>query len=309
MTVQNQTQLQRELDRQAWKGGYVEVDPDACPILIDRQVTMRDVTIIGQHRTPQVYVNVPTFEIAAGLQKSPFSFRGAGGGFVGCSFKHLGQTNPQAVKPYPPTILVEEHEHSNLITVRDCTFVNSYHMIDVRNGRFNLEHIYGQVLDVGISIENSRDTGRMSNLHFWPFWSLAAIRYWPDSNSRAIVLHRADWTQMENIFIYGVHVGIQTGGDADASADFSIANLGIDACYVGLDLYQTGSGGIQINNMRVAGNRSHGGPAAIPIHSATTAVIRGAVQIANLHLHGDIQTESIWPHDRARLQIVNSYRR
>ena len=99
MSVQNQTQLQRELDRLAWTGGYVEVDPDACPILIDRRVTIRDVTIIGQHRVPACYPqNRPTFEIAADLNVSPFAYRGSGGGLVGCSIKHLGQSDPHNIR-------------------------------------------------------------------------------------------------------------------------------------------------------------------------------------------------------------------
>jgi hypothetical protein len=52
------------------------------------------------------------------------------------------------------------------------------------------------------------DIGRISTIHFWPFWSDDKNLWeYTNNNGITIVLRRTDWEIVDDVFSYGYHVG------------------------------------------------------------------------------------------------------
>ena len=80
--------------------------------------------------------------------------------------------NQSATAPfaYPPTI---QGGGGDNCSVQDMMLVNPWWGIDFEtntSGRHFIRGIYGQPLWVGISVDRCYDVGRISDIHFWPFW-------------------------------------------------------------------------------------------------------------------------------------------
>lgn len=192
------------------------------------------------------------------------------------------------------------------VTLRHLSFMGAMSFISLTGGgQHVIDDIRGQVLGTGtgIYIDNAKDVLRIDGIHFWTNWSAEAIKYGYYNppilgNTRGIVLNRVDWSQLSNIFFYGLHVGLQVVGVADPH----ISNLAIDACSVGLDLYNIGQQGLQIDNYRIAGNRFHGAWKCVPVLGR--AAIKQKLQIANYHAAGDIAPIR-WQASDSLLQLGN----
>lgn len=209
---------------------------------------------------------------------------------------------------YPVTISAPKRDDkiNPNITLKHLSFFGAMSFISLTGaGQHVIEDIRGQILGTGygIYIDNAFDVLRIKDIHFWPNFSGDSIKYGYYNppifgNTRGIILNRADWSQLSNIFLYGLHVGIQILGVADPQ----ISNLNIDACSVGLDLYSIGQGGLQIDNYRVAGNRVHGAWKCYPVIGRST--ITQKLQISNYNPFGDINN-IVWNAPQHLLQIGN----
>ena len=72
------------------------------------------------------------------------------------------------------------------------------------------ERVFGQPIQFGIKIDNSKDTNYIDTVHFWVYWQDANT---PESayqlaNGTAIGLFRCDNPLISNVFAYNYNVGL-----------------------------------------------------------------------------------------------------
>ncbi|WP_170979267.1 glycosyl hydrolase family 28-related protein [Roseomonas sp. HF4] len=83
------------------------------------------------------------------------------------------------------------------------------------SGRFNLEHIRGQVYDTGIEIDRAFDIGRIHHVHFWTFvTSDEDVVAYQQANMDAIVLRKVDGVFIDNIFTLGARSVLRLASSA-----------------------------------------------------------------------------------------------
>src|SRR5207249_2895236 len=112
------------------------------------------------------------FEVTAGKgidDGSPAVMLNSSSCVKGITFYYPEQRVPDVV-PYPYTVRGREI-HGSII---DCTFVNSYKMIDFGTFANELHYIrncFGCPLKIGVHIDQCTDIGRIENVHFNPnYW-------------------------------------------------------------------------------------------------------------------------------------------
>lgn len=71
-------------------------------------------------------------------------------------------------------------------------------------GRLTVERLRGQPLSVGIQIDDSADTCRFRDIHFWPFFSNASVvRTYMLANAKALILKDVDNPDISGFFTIG----------------------------------------------------------------------------------------------------------
>lgn len=96
------------------------------------------------------------------------------------------------------------------------------------NGRLFLNRVWGQPLSTGIDFEFCSDVVRVTNVHFWPFWSVDAnVTAWTLKNAIAIVSRRNDNPEFVNCFALNVTnngVRVDGGGNELMLDNYRIEN-------------------------------------------------------------------------------------
>jgi len=306
----NQTELQQELNRIAWTGKAYRMTE---PVTLTGPESLRvdGCYLEGWHPSAPHWVDRAHSTLLVSNSTTPaIRVTGPRAGIVGHSIYYPGQRKRGRPREYPVTIDAPTRPGINVnVRIESVNFAGAWSFIRMTHGgQHVIEDVRGQVLGgVGIYLDNAHDVIRINGVHFWPSWStdeeLMAWAYWnPDrqGNARGIVLKRVDWPQIDNVFVYGYHVGMQMGSNTDPQ----IGNLAFDACSVGLDIYYIGQAGAQVANYRFAGNRNHGAWRGVPIYARPG--LNRPLQIGNLHVHGDAG-EHVWQSRRDLLQIGNYF--
>ena len=306
-------ELRRRVNTAAWSGGdaVVRVKKSDCPITITQPIYLKDVIIMGPNPHSVACfpgTNKETFRILL-RDKSPFVCTGSNTGLIGCTIIYPDQNDPNNIIPYPPTILSTTQSSTSKTTVAHCTLVNPYHGIAIGRGRFDLHHIYMQALKVGISVHQSMDVGFMRHIHIWPFWSpttLDPMRH----QTKGIIMFKADWFDLDQIFCYGLYMGIQIAKNSYGTACGTIGSYQADACFIALDISALDQGGIMIDSIRLASAGLHGSGKAMAIHSHHSVDLSnsGVLMIGMMHIHGPwINSTHHWPHNQTKLKIGQLY--
>ena len=157
----------------------------------------------------------------------------------------------------------------------------------VRNsGRSDFSRIRGQVFTAGIEIDEGYDTSRITNLHFWPYWSANDnVVRWQQSNGDALIFRRCDGVFVDQAFALGYRSMFRFSSSAAGyTQKFSIGQAYADFVRHGVWVEAAGTDG-QIDAMTVQCEIYNGGGAPLPgsigIHVNTT---QSRIQIGSLRI-------------------------
>ena len=129
------------------------------------------------------------------------------------------QANPPHA--YPWTIRGD----GDNVSVLSVTMVNTYQAVDFATeqaGRHYINGLYAQALYRGLIIDKCFDVGRIENIHFWPFWTVATsgpLFDFTNEHGIAFTFGRTDGEMATNLFCIFYSVGmlftdLGTGGGA-----------------------------------------------------------------------------------------------
>ncbi|UOF14005.1 hypothetical protein IEQ11_20095 [Lysobacter capsici] len=142
--------------------------------------------------------------------------------------------------PFTPTVYDYDFTVDDADALFDnVTLLNAYNGIQVLNGnagRLTTVNLRGQPLNIGILIDQAYDVVRISDTHFWPFWSQSEeVAKYQINNSRAIVSARNDNPLIVNLFCIFYKIGLHIVGNSFGTtnklklvnADFDRGQYGI----------------------------------------------------------------------------------
>lgn len=250
----------------------------------------------------------------------PFiTLAGANAGVKGLVIVYPEQNNPNAIVPYPWTIRggTSATFWDNL-SVQDVLLLNPYQGVDFGTyscGRHLIRNLYGQPLKTGIFIDQCLDVGRVENVHFWPFWSVAAISAFTGNQGFAMVLRKSDGQIVNNFFAFGYHVGIAFNKGLTIPPTLTVtggpwgvmSNIILDAVNVGLDIYSISAEGMQIVNLKISPVTDYGqvGRIAVFGHNDFSDVI-GPFTISNATFFGTYNNPIIFWEKGGPLTVTSS---
>ncbi len=156
------------------------------------------------------------------------------------------QKTDRAPVPYPYAIALR----GNNPAVLQVELLNPYNGIDAtQNNRHLVRDVSGQPLRRGIVVDQIYDVGRIENVHFNPWWSMAPeLIQWQMQHGEAFVFGRTDWQYVLNTFCFGYNVGyrfIETGA---GMCNGNFLGIGADDCYTAVAVDKSPQYGILITN-------------------------------------------------------------
>jgi hypothetical protein len=195
-----------------------------------------------------------------GTTLAPFLYT-SGNHFEGLTFYYPNQLRTaETPTVYPATFLhaTVGSEDPPMVNVswRDCQFVNSYKWIDALVGHLDFEftNLVGCPISIGIEIDGSGGTDRLSNIHqSWYYWCQAgdAAATWIQAHSLGIRVGRADAIEMDRIFTANLNYGMQFfyGSVNTASGPYGyLSSYSSDGCNVGIFVEATHPIGMALSN-------------------------------------------------------------
>jgi hypothetical protein len=159
------------------------------------------------------------------------------------------------VIPYPWCVAGDGDNCS----ITNCLLVNPYQAVDFGNhaaGRHYINGLYGQPLKTGVLVDQCYDIGRISNVHFWPFWTdTPKVHKYTNENATAFVIARTDWEYMNNCFCIFYHCGYHFLDRGHGAGNAVLTECGSDISpqSVQVDALETHAGVSFVNSQFMAG--------------------------------------------------------
>lgn len=264
-SVTDYSSFQHALDAAASFNGAIVFVPAGRYVLSSGIRIHANVTLQGVFSAPPSYYDesviqgsVLEFDVPGTASSEPFITMGPQSAIRGLTIYDRRQTDPSSFVSRP--WFIRGGSTSLLwqgigIAIQDILMVNPYRGIDLASrecGRHYLRGIYGQPLSVGISVDQSKDTGRIQDVHFWDFWASAA-----SSGTRnlatALLLGQSDWQLVHNFFAWRYAKGISfTGGASGVGTSGQFTNVMFDQPRIGIEANVIAPGGVQFSNLTVA---------------------------------------------------------
>lgn len=202
---------------------------------------------------------------------------------------------------YPPTISAVGDT-----AIRNVMLLNSYFGINLYNsGRHIVDGVWGQPISTGIQVDNSLDIGRISNVHFWPFWDInvgpppGPVVAYIQAYGTAFRFGRADWEIVHDCFAYGYNVGIEFDDLGNGGTNGEFSNINFDSVGTGLDIHTTQQYGAHFSNLNIA-NVNSGTAKGIWAHNeAGTA----AINVSNGTIWGATHQAILWEQPNGLLML------
>jgi len=171
------------------------------------------------------------------------------------------EQSAEEIVPYPWSIADKRGGSNNAVI--DVLLINSYQGVNFSNGssRHLIQRLYGQPLFRGIQIDRCLDTGRIEDVHLWPFWlnwsKNEHIREFMARNAIGLILRRSDWQIVHNFFCFGYQIGVRFEKSDQRKLprpmpNGQFSNLNLDSVGIGLDVWALKSQGVQISNANIA---------------------------------------------------------
>jgi|GEM_PF-986715 len=154
------------------------------------------------------------------------------------------------------------------------------------SGRTDFRRIRGQVFTSGIEVDAALDVPRMSNIHFWPFWSADTnVMNYQQTQGDALVFKRADGPFIDQAFALGYRSMFRfSQGVSGWTTKFYINSAYADFCKYGVLIDGYGVDGL-IANLTTQGETWLGSGASL---SGANGILISAdncrVQIGNLRI-------------------------
>ena len=135
--------------------------------------------------------------------KDPLITIGGSSTFSGIQIYYPKQDKKSPVK-YPATIRSTAPD----TTIDTVFIVNPWEALNFKpeSGRHYIRNFYAQPLNVGISIDNCLDVGRLRNIRFDSYWSEYAADY-QRKNATGIYVKRSDWQYVDTVVICNMQNG------------------------------------------------------------------------------------------------------
>lgn len=164
------------------------------------------------------------------------------------------EQDAKAIAPYPWCV----RARGDNCSILNVLMVNPYQAADFGStfpaGRHFINGLYAQALKRGLFIDKCLDVGRVENVHFWPFWTEAAMD-WTRENGTAFIIARTDWEYMSNCFAISYAVGYHFLSREDGPGNALLTQCGSDVgpLAVKVDAVQNHSGVAFLNGQFMAG--------------------------------------------------------
>jgi len=102
--------------------------------------------------------------------------------------------------------------------------------------RVTIHNIRGQPLTYGLVIDETRDIARISDIHWWPFWTLNPnVNQWQIANLVGIQLARCDTPFISNVFSWATRIGFKViANSAGTTTGIQLANANFDNTHIGM---------------------------------------------------------------------------
>ncbi|NUN97266.1 MAG: hypothetical protein HUU16_13955, partial [Candidatus Omnitrophica bacterium] len=224
-TTDDSEAFQAALDSVSAVGGGVVLIPTG-KFLIKRHLTIpRNVTLEGVWRAPQAgqpYDGGTTLLAVEGKGDSegtPFITLNTGSTLSGVTIFYPEQVIADPPHPYPWTIrsgvvgAVGQGSIDNPAII-NVTIINPYQAVDfgsVPTGRHKIDGLYAHALKKGVYIDQCYDVGRISNVHFWPFFDLnpeSPLWKFTKREGTSFIIGRTDGEMATNCFSIFYRVGM-----------------------------------------------------------------------------------------------------
>ena len=154
------------------------------------------------------------------------------------------------------------------------------------SGRTDFRRIRGQVFTSGIEVDAALDVPRMSNIHFWPFWSAdSSVMNYQQAQGDALVFKRADGPFIDQAFALGYRSMFRFSQSASGwTTKFYINSAYADFCKYGVLIDSYGVDGL-IANLTTQGEGWAGSGASL---SGSSGILISSdncrLQIGNLRI-------------------------
>lgn len=183
-------------------------------------------------------------------------------------------------------------------TIQNILLWNPYQGIDLATG-YNFRHrvkgVVGQPISVGIKVDNSQDVGKISDVHFWPYWSLnnAVATSWIQKNGTAFFFARTDGEMVSDVFAYGYSTCMLFQDIGNGSASGMFTNVHLDYCGVGLNIWDSYIAGLYFTNFFIHNTTTDPLAPRIGIWKQSGGS-SGFVSIVNGSILGGTKTAILW---------------
>jgi hypothetical protein len=290
--------IQHALDDVGALGGGVVFVPTGNYAIATHLSVPAYTALTGVFRAPQAYAqNKGTTLLASEGAGSAggaafITLAGNGSTVDGVVVFYPGQVLANPPTAYPWTIRAGGGDNA---TILNTLLVNPYNGVDFAtnpSGRHFIRGLYGQPLNVGISVDQCYDIGRIQDVHFWPFWTQDAnvIAYQNDS-AFTFVFARTDWEVVEDVFSWGYHVGALFQASSKGAMNGQMSNVNFDNVDSGLDCYDTQPFAVHISNLNIA--NAGGGSSHIGIWNHATGTSCN-LAVHNASFWGSIEQAVLW---------------
>jgi len=249
------------------------------------------VTLLGAGwNTPGSQVNIfagSWIFVEAGASFSPVTVAGSGGSVRNLAFNVPDQSTAGPPAPAGPMIRVT----ANNALVEDICLYNPYGGIFLDGGaQATFRRIFGQPVQYGIAIDQSRDTNYIDGVHFWPYWQPGQLppAQYQLANGAGIVLYRCDNPHISNVFAFNYNKGLSLSGSQGGTPHkVHLLNADFDGCVTGVHIGAPGQAGsaatIQMANVTIQSPSGPGVPAGHGLW-VEAASAYAKVQAANLRI-------------------------
>ena len=210
-------------------------------------------------------------------------------GVYGLTIYYPEQTYPPVEYPWTIRQMFAD------VSVQDVLLVNAWQGVDcgtVAGHRHYIRNLYGQMLKTGVFIDKCCDTGRVENVHIWPFGSFGAGAAGKETGQfiqrelTAFLIGRSDSEQMLDCSVCPCHIGfhfIKTPGPYPGCHGPCYGN------FVGLDAEGCGRAGLVVDDARFPGllitNSSFDGPILLGPHNTGPVSLHNCSFWVGQHRH------------------------
>jgi Pectate lyase superfamily protein len=256
----NTAAFQSALNAVSPGGGIVYVPPGSYAFSGSLTIPVA-VSLVGTYRAPPAHnvgqggeaPNTGSVLIPRGGQgnasATPFITMQDDSTLTGVVIYYDGQpcTNAPPVA-YPWTVDMDGEN----CAVTDCEFLNSFLGIRaVAAPRHYIARVQGQLLDTGISIDQTYDIGRVEDVHYNPWYcGLPGFMSHATSVGTGFLIARTDWEYVFNTFVFGSAIGYHFVESSTGSCNGNFVGIGADlAANASVQIDQADEWGILIVNM------------------------------------------------------------